>query len=411
MSGGLEWCHSYQDSIGRFGGNTYVSSCDGSKGDMWVNTIMSVLDTAGTIGAALLASSGGSEGDSVAATNARVSKTAAAIVSSYSSDMAAAQGEFQTRYADFGITISKTGVPTKTYAQAKSELEVQLAKMNEKITTGNDKSNFDNYNNQLTLVNSLRSAVNQYSDLATQLSKQAAANTDKISINPSSNPPATANNPNAKDYEMYLTEEQKRSGVSGASTQAYKDALGANQTAANTYNDTFSAQQKLLTSNGVKTLDELQTKLSNEESKLTEPKNQDYVGGSKIGNLDVANFVQTRNNLLSQQAKLGTEAEFNAAVNKVRGVYQAYTNAQAVIENENRARESDNLVANSRSALMNAKRGNHTGLRGWLYDIFHKDRNDNDVVAARLNYNNARENSTAAHQGLQNTYERFYPTS
>lgn len=60
MSGGLEWCHSYQDSIGRFGGNTYVSSCGGSDRNVWLEAGASLVDTAVPFIFAALASPSGS---------------------------------------------------------------------------------------------------------------------------------------------------------------------------------------------------------------------------------------------------------------------------------------------------------------------------------------------------------------
>lgn len=380
---------------------TAVNTCYG--GSSTAAEITNAFLTLG-MGVATMALSAKQAG-SIQNTNAEISKSAKGTIASYSADIAAATGKFNTKYGKFGASISTDGVPTKTYAQIKADL-TSKGKMLQEAVDADKKDNVQKYGVQQAVVTSLEVAESNFNNLASTLEGIATSCQGKINI---TNGTASAVDPDGKEFEKYLTQEQKDSGLDGTSTQAYQDEKAMREAKASEYNRLQAQQKDICSQNGIDYNNgkpDFTTKISDAKAELTK------LGEAKVnGSMSVATQVSSLESINTQLIELGTEAEFNAAVQEVKDIATAYNNALDIQKQETRSSEFDTAAKNDKAALKKAKRGGHKGLRGWFYDISHKDKKDANVMAAKNQYNISKGKANDQRIALQKTYEQYYPDS
>lgn len=380
---------------------TAVNTCCGGSSTAAEITNAFLTLGMGVATAALTAKQAGS----VQNTNAEISKSAKGTIASYSADIAAATGKFNTKYGQFGASISTDGVPTKSFAQIKTDLTTK-GKMLQEAVDADKQDNVKKYGVQQAVVSSLEVAESNFNNLASTLESIETSCKGKITI---SGGTATAVEPNASEFDKYLTKEQKDSGLDGSSTQAYQDEKAMREAKANEYNRLQTQQKDICSQNGIDYNNgkpDFATKISEAKAELAK------LGEAKVnGSMTVASQVSALDAVNAQIIELGTEAEFNAAVKEVKDIATAYNNAIDIQKQETRSSEFDTAAKNDKATLKKAKRGGHKGLSGWFYDITHKDKKDANVIAAKNQYNISKGKANDQRIVLQKTYEQYYPNS
>lgn len=359
----------------------------GSETGQLVSTFMNI--GLGVATAALTAK----QASSVQNPNAEKSKIAKATISSYSADIAAATGKFNTRYAEFGTSISNNGSVTKSYEQIKTDLDSNIKNLKSSIDA-DKKANLTKYNNQKAVVTTYEAALSNYQSISTTMTNMESANVGKFTVDGGK---ATVVKPNAADYQKYVTGDGKPE-----DTQMFKDELATREAAVKSYNELADSRAKVLEQNKVQDENGLKENISNAQKEL------ETLGEAQVnGSLSVAQYVTALDNANSQLAKLGSASDFQAAIDSVVNIDKAYNDAVKIQQQETRVSESETAVKNDKADLKKAKRGGKSGVRGWFYDITHKDKKSKDVQNKKAIYTQSKQQSDAQKLALQSAYEMY----
>ena len=402
---------------GIYGSSGCSSGCSGST---FGNIFEGVLDMGMMVGVAALESK--SAGKSANASNKQVSNFINNVVAEYPTKMTQIQTKFTTKYAQFGASMDTNGSVTKTYAQIKSDITQQISDLEKSINVaGKDnadktdgKANLSEYTKLKTSYNGYDQAVKSYDNFETSRSNFLAQHTAIIDSN------GKGIQPKAKDYEKYLSEDEKKAGKTGDSTKAFQDAQKAVSDAEADYKKLVDARDKVLKENNVQTKQELEQKRNDAKAQMEE-----FAQNNKVNDkTTIAQYEAQKKALEGQMAQLGTEADFNKLVKEATDLHSAYNDALRGQDLETRAKESANAAKNDKKAAKKAKRGGHTGLRGMFYDMFHKDSktylkdangkvvtdsNGNKVTAKTMKdiSKNSKIVSNTYNEALQEYYNRF----
>lgn len=374
--------------------NAAAASCTGGG-----NTAAEITNTFLSLGMGIAAMAlSNQQASSVQGADKQVSKAAKAVIANYAADSATAINNFNTKYAQFGTVINSEGKVTKSYDDISNELQTKKNDL-QKLVGDNKNENLELYNKTQGEIIACQSAIDTFTTLESQLSNMASGG--KINITGDS---ATAVTPSTDEFEIYLSAEDKKAGKKPEETQAYQDELSSRQELAKTYNDLKASQNKVLTDNGVTGKEGLDQKKSDLEGKLA-----DYGKATLTGDTSVASYVNSLKDIDSQISKLGSKADFDNAVKTVTDLHTAYTNALSVQTSETRLTEANNAVKNTKAGMNELKRGGHKGLRGFAYDIFHKDSKNPEIAEKRTVYNNAKEARDKQQVAMHEKYAEFYP--
>lgn len=406
----------YKDLLLYQSGLNNGSTCSSCSGSSTGELIGNLLGGALAIGmtAAVANSQNKASSKASAAANKQVSAGAQAVINAYPAKVGAAVNSFNSKYSSLGATISETGVPTKSYAQMKADIQSQIDNLKKSVNNNKTKDNTDhtdgtgnvqNYNTLKSVYNSLTSAKQNYENLESSKKQIQENNTEKITVN---NDTATAKKINWQNYTQYLSEdEQKLSEQEQESraknTQAYRNELASREQVADQYNNMAKNQKQILATNKLQSVQDFEQKINDAKAEM------DKAGENKISDngITVSQYDAALSDLESKLSALGTQADFDAAVKEITDINAEYKEATAIKTAEATATEDANAAATSKRTLKKAKQGGHTGLRGKFYDWFHKDKNSTDVMSAKVNANDAAQRSASSQAALEQLYSQY----
>lgn len=406
---------------GIYGSSGCSSGCSGST---FGNIFEGVLDMGMMVGVAALESK--SAGKSVKASNNAAASKMASTIANYETESQQAVNSFNTKYKDFDVTISKDGVPTKSYDSIKAEITDDISSAKKNITE-QGKKNLETYKNAKASYDNLtRIEANFNSYKGTLESLKTAGEGKQFTINADT---ATVKEPNAEEFKQFVSltsEEQKTLSTSGTypsdiserakNTSQYTTAQNNNKKATDEYNGIATKKKEIETKHP-----NLSQEISDAKTKMEEAGNAD-ANDSKISVKDYQENITT---LEAKLASLGSKSDFEASVGKLTKLKADYEKALKGQELQKTADGEANALKNLKSEAKALKRGGHTGLRGMFYDMFHKDsktylknENGNRVTDSNGKYitaktkksqvKDAKEASAIANDTLQKYYEENY---
>lgn len=378
------------------------SGSSGCSGSTFGNIFEGVLNMGMMVGVAALESK--SAGKSVKASNKEVSNFINNVVAEYPTKMAQIQTNFATKYAQFGVSMDANGSVTKTYAQIKSDITQQISDLEKSINVAgnvnadktNGKENLNEYTKLKTSYNGYDQAVKSYDNFDTSISNFVTQNSTLIDQY------GNEKQLNPDDFKKYLPEAERGS-KSGRETKAFQDAQKAVNDALANYKKLVDARKKVLTDNGVSDKNGLVKKRDDAKTEM-----EDFAQKNNVNEkTNIAQYEAQKKALEGQMAQLGTEADFNKFVKEATDLHSAYNDALQGQDLETRTQELTNAAKNDKKAAKEAKRGGHTGLRGVLYDMFHKDSKTKGAVAAKKTAKDSQIALDTSKMALQEYYNRF----
>ena len=336
--------------------------------------------------------------------NSQILVAAKQVVSQYPSKKATAVTDFNAKYADAGISMSADGKLSKTYAQAEAAIKADIETLKKNLTD-NDTTTDGIQNNNKTAYETAKATYEGYAAALKSYNNYDASiksmeNNDKIEIKGTGDAQrATGKEPKPEDFYQYLsTADQKlpdaEKQAKAKTTGKYQAAKAVNEQEATKFNSLVEARKNALPSD-VKDKDALVEKMDRAKTAMDE-------AGAKAVNSNgqtAAQHDMAIKNLESKLAALGTKADFDAAVKEVTDLDAEYKEAKELIDANNAATEDANALANAK----NKKRGGHTGFRGKMYDLFHKD-----DPKDKTNFKNAKTNASSSQIALQQMYAKYY---
>ncbi len=391
-------------------------------GTMFANMLGSIFIASAQARAA--GGAGGAGGADCAATNKLIYAAASNVVNNYVSDKTGLVNSFNTKYAQAGISMNADGVPSKSYDQAKADIESEISALKGNVTDedsskdGIQNTSKTNYETAKATYEGYKNALQNYENYDRSI--QSYKTNENITINGDINSDAanaTANEPKARDFTQYLTQDQKASckNANGTvdenklndlaqKTQKYQDAKRANEAEADKFNKLVQARKNSLPS-GVADKNDLTQKMNDAKKAMDE-------AGKAVVNASgqtAAQHDMALQNLQSKLAALGSKADFDAAVKKITDLDSEYQESLKIVNTQKLTDEEATAATNAKIDLKAAKRGGHTGLRGRLYDMFHKDSKTNGVAAAKVDYTNAQNQAQLSQDALQQLYNQYRP--
>ena len=393
-------------------------------GTMFANMLGSIFIASAQARAA--GGAGGAGGVDYADTNKLIYAAASNVVNNYVSDKTGLVNSFNTKYAQAGISMNADGVPSKSYDQAKADIESEISALKGNVTDedsskdGIQNTSKTNYETAKATYEGYKNALQNYDNYDRSIQSFQSKNNVTIMINGDINSDtvsAKGKEPDASKFTQYLTQDQKASckNANGTvdenklnelakNTQKYQDAKRANEDEAEKFNQLVQARKNSLPS-GVADKNDLTNKM-NDAKKAMDEAGKGVVNSS---GQTAAQHDMALQNLQSKLAALGSKADFDAAVKKITDLDSEYQESLKIVNTQKLTDEEATAATNAKIDLKAAKRGGHTGLRGRLYDMFHKDSKTNGVAAAKVDYTNAQNQAQLSQDALQQLYNQYRP--
>ncbi|MCD8377544.1 MAG: hypothetical protein LUB59_02010 [Candidatus Gastranaerophilales bacterium] len=364
------------------------------------------INFAGAVVAAKITNSG----SNATAAYSQVSNAAATAVQSHASNLTTLINNFSTKYGQFGLTLNNDGsVSGGTYASVKNGIEQQIKTLNDSVANEGDAANNNTaYLNAKSAYDAAVQNKQSHDNFISQANSIAAANSGKITVAGSNDDrTATATEITPGDFKKFLSGDDQNANDwqdKVKSLGVYQNEAAARKLAAEQFNQAIK---------GAKDLSSKLTSGQTFDEAITSAKAaMDNAGKEKVGNdsnsdLTAAGYQEQLNALNAKLASLGSEAEFNSAVNAIKQENANYQAALQVQNQEQASTEWSNAAATDKKALKKAKKGGHTGIRGWFYDITHRDSKDKNVQTAKATYNNSAAQANTEQQALYNLYNQI----
>jgi hypothetical protein len=362
---------------------------------------------------------------STKAQNSAISSEAKSIITNYPAKMTQATSNFNQKYSGLA-TIDENGIPSRTYGQIKADIEGQIKDLQASIPAGtkdeqtgqikksDGQTNLEKYNAAKQNYDNMCALKTDISRMNTQMKSIVDNNQKEITVTADG---AKANAIDIKDYYQYLTKDELESGekdTRAKNTDAYKAEQQKRENLVKQYNDLAESKKTRLANANVNEggIDQKITDAEREMNALADGQ----VNGTGI---TAAQYNETLQRLQGQLAKLGTEAEFNQAVNEIKSLNDEYKAALELQSAEQSAQESANAVKNNKKTLKQTKAVNGGGIKNWLYRKTHsksiaasgitKSENPNQAIAkAKVNYSDSKEKASTSQQLLQSLYQQYY---
>ncbi|MCM1266116.1 MAG: hypothetical protein NC200_07950, partial [Candidatus Gastranaerophilales bacterium] len=356
-------------------------------------------------------------------TNSQILASAKTVVANYPSKSMDIITNFNAQYSKAGISMDTNGTPSKTYAQAKADIEAEIKSIKANMTDDDTKTegvqnnNKTAYDTAKSTYEGYASALQSYDNYTSTIDNMKTTQGGKtIEITGEGDAmKAKGMEPDASQFTQYLSPEQQEScKVNGKidqskletlakQTSKYQTAKQTNEQQATTFNSLVEGRKNALPS-GVNSRSDL-------EKKMTEAKKVMDEAGAKTVNANgqtAAQHDMAVKNLESKLAALGTKEDFDAAVKEMTELKKELAEAKAIIAADATATEDANALANSKRTLKSKKQGGHTGLRGKFYDIFHKDSKTKGVAAAKADVTARTDDANTSLTASQQLYAKYY---
>ena len=341
--------------------------------------------------------------------NSQILVAAKQVVSQYPSKKATAVTDFNAKYADAGISMSADGKLSKTYAQAEAGIKADIETLkknlddNNTTTDGIQNDNKTAYETAKATYEGYAAALKSYDNYTASIETMRNNSKDKTItiVGEGDAQRATGKDPEARDFIQYVSPEKLKSCETEAEkhkeakkTSKYQAAKAANEQEATKFNGLVEARKKALPAD-VTDENDLKHKMEAAKTKM------DKAGEQAVNSTGqtAAQHDMAIKNLESKLAALGTKADFDAAVKEVTDLDAEYKEAKELIDANTAATEDANALAYAKDK----KRDGHTGFRGKMYDLFHKDKPE-----VKTNFKNAKTNASSSQIALQQMYAKYY---
>jgi hypothetical protein len=273
--------------------------------------------------------------------------------------MTQATSNFNQKYSGLA-TIDENGIPSRTYGQIKADIEGQIKdlqasipaditdKTTNKTTKSSGRTHLEQYNAAKQNYDNMCALKTDVDSMNAQMNSLRTNNSNEITI---SGDTATANDINVSDYYQYLKGNeqdlaQQEKETRAKNTQQYKTEKQKRDNLAQQYNDLVKNKATRLANANVDNEAGIDPKIKDAERTM----NTLAEGQVNDSGVTAVQYNETLQRLQGQLAKLGTEEEFNQAVNEVKSLNDEYKAALELQSAEQSAQENANAVKNNKKS-------------------------------------------------------------